>query len=129
MGRLAAVTSKFSHLDLLQRGQHGAPSQQPTPQQQQQQQRATSAAGASSSQSGWEAYTSSQAGSSGWKQPSAASSAGSASVPSSYEQLMGMRVRDLKAMLAERGVDGSDCFEKSDLVRKLLAVGAGRAAG
>jgi hypothetical protein len=132
MGRLAAVTSRFSHMDLLQRGQAGASSQQATAQQQQQQEQQRAAAGASSSSrsgsSGWEAYTSSQAGASGWKQPSAAPAAGSASVPRTYEELMGMRVRELKAILAERGMDGSDCFEKGDLVRKIIAVGAGRAA-
>ncbi|GFR47543.1 hypothetical protein Agub_g9265 [Astrephomene gubernaculifera] len=38
----------------------------------------------------------------------------------SREQLQGMRARELKALLQERGVECSDCFEKEDLVRRIL---------
>lgn len=38
----------------------------------------------------------------------------------SYEQLMGMRARELKAILVERGVDCSDCFEKQDLAKRIM---------
>ncbi len=38
----------------------------------------------------------------------------------SYEQLMTLRAKELKAMLVDRGVDCSDCFEKADLARRIL---------
>jgi hypothetical protein len=41
-------------------------------------------------------------------------------VQASYSQLMGMRVRELKRLLQEHGVDSSDCFEKDELVRRVL---------
>jgi len=41
-------------------------------------------------------------------------------VRQSYEELMQLRVAELKSLLAERGMSSADCFEKSDLVRKLL---------
>ncbi|PNH08844.1 hypothetical protein TSOC_004579 [Tetrabaena socialis] len=40
--------------------------------------------------------------------------------PWSLEELMAMRPRELKAILAERGVDCSDCVEKADLARRVL---------
>ncbi|GLC36869.1 hypothetical protein PLESTB_000183900 [Pleodorina starrii] len=36
------------------------------------------------------------------------------------EELMAMRARELKAILLERGVDCSDCFEKADLARRIV---------
>ncbi len=33
---------------------------------------------------------------------------------------MGMRARELKAILVERGVDCSDCFEKQDLAKRIM---------
>lgn len=39
---------------------------------------------------------------------------------SSYEDLMKMRAKALKALLVERGVDCSDCFEKADLARRIV---------
>eukprot|EP00775_Hariotina_reticulata_P004918 gene4918-5161_t len=41
-------------------------------------------------------------------------------VQASYSQLMTMRVRELKRLLQEHGVDSSDCFEKDELVRRVL---------
>lgn len=41
-------------------------------------------------------------------------------VQASYSQLMGMRVRELKRLLQEHGVDSSDCFEKEELVKRVL---------
>ncbi|PNH08846.1 hypothetical protein TSOC_004577 [Tetrabaena socialis] len=38
----------------------------------------------------------------------------------SLEELMAMRPRELKALLAARGVDCSDCVEKADLARRVL---------
>jgi hypothetical protein len=41
-------------------------------------------------------------------------------VQASYGQLMGMRVRELKRLLQEHGVDSADCFEKEELVKRVL---------
>ena len=41
-------------------------------------------------------------------------------VQASYSQLMGMRVKELKRLLQEHGVDSSDCFEKEELVKRVL---------
>ncbi len=41
-------------------------------------------------------------------------------VRQSYEELMRLRARELKAMLVERGVRCDDVFEKEDLARRLL---------
>ncbi|GIM03165.1 hypothetical protein Vretimale_7985 [Volvox reticuliferus] len=38
----------------------------------------------------------------------------------SYEELIRMRARELKAILVERGVDCSDCFEKGDLAKRIM---------
>ncbi|GIL51174.1 hypothetical protein Vafri_7240 [Volvox africanus] len=38
----------------------------------------------------------------------------------SYDELMRMRARELKAILVERRVDCSDCFEKGDLVKRIM---------
>jgi hypothetical protein len=41
-------------------------------------------------------------------------------VQASYGQLMAMRVKELKRLLQEHGVDSSDCFEKEELVKRVL---------
>eukprot|EP00878_Enallax_costatus_P023282 GHUV01024754.1.p1 GENE.GHUV01024754.1~~GHUV01024754.1.p1 ORF type:complete len:450 (+),score=105.64 GHUV01024754.1:136-1350(+) len=41
-------------------------------------------------------------------------------VQASYNQLMNMRVKELKRLLQEHGVDSSDCFEKEELVKRVL---------
>lgn len=41
-------------------------------------------------------------------------------VQASYAQLMGMRVKELKRLLQEHNVDSSDCFEKEELVNRVL---------
>lgn len=41
-------------------------------------------------------------------------------VQASYEQLMGMRAGELKRLLQEHGVSHSDCFEKQELVVRIL---------
>lgn len=41
-------------------------------------------------------------------------------VKASYGQLMGMRAKELKRLLQEHGVDSSDCFEKEELVNRVL---------
>lgn len=41
-------------------------------------------------------------------------------VQASYAQLMGMRVKELKRLLQEHNVDSSDCFEKVELVNRVL---------
>jgi hypothetical protein len=33
---------------------------------------------------------------------------------------MGMRVKELKRLLQEHGIDSSDCFEKEELVKRVL---------
>ena len=38
----------------------------------------------------------------------------------SYDQLMTMRASALKAMLMERGINCSDCFDKESLAKRLL---------
>jgi hypothetical protein len=38
----------------------------------------------------------------------------------SYSALMGMRAKELKRLLQEHGVDSSDCFEKQELVQRVL---------
>ena len=43
--------------------------------------------------------------------------------PHSREALMMLKARELKALLRERGVDCSDCFEKEELVSRLLQAG------
>jgi hypothetical protein len=56
-------------------------------------------------------------------QQAAASADGSARakpVQASYGQLMGMRVKELKRLLQEHGIDSSDCFEKEELVKRVL---------
>lgn len=55
-------------------------------------------------------------------QPAAAagSSVRAKPVQASYGQLMGMRVKELKRLLQEHGVDSSDCFEKEELVKRVL---------
>lgn len=37
-----------------------------------------------------------------------------------YEELMGLRARELKAMLVERGIECGDCFEKEQLAARLV---------
>ncbi|KAG2495081.1 hypothetical protein HYH03_006692 [Edaphochlamys debaryana] len=75
------------------------------------------------------ASSSSYASSSGGRASSgsAAASSSSASASSggggskySYEQLMGMRAKELKAILVAARVDCSDCFEKEDLARRIM---------
>jgi hypothetical protein len=51
---------------------------------------------------------------------SSSSRQGPKPVQASYGQLMGMRVRELKRLLQEHGVDSSDCFEKEELVKRVL---------
>lgn len=41
-------------------------------------------------------------------------------VQASYGQLMNMRAKELKRLLQEHGVDSSDCFEKEELVKRVL---------
>ncbi|KAG2436572.1 hypothetical protein HYH02_011509 [Chlamydomonas schloesseri] len=41
-------------------------------------------------------------------------------VTQSYEQLMTLRAKELKAILVDRGVDCSDCFEKADLAKRIV---------
>jgi hypothetical protein len=41
-------------------------------------------------------------------------------VQASYGQLMDMRVRELKRLLQEHGVNSEDCFEKEELVKRVL---------
>jgi hypothetical protein len=41
-------------------------------------------------------------------------------VQANYGQLMQMRVKELKRLLQEHGVDSSDCFEKEELVKRVL---------
>lgn len=41
-------------------------------------------------------------------------------VQASYAQLMGMRVKELKRLLQEHNIDSSDCFEKEELVNRVL---------
>ena len=43
--------------------------------------------------------------------------------PHSREALLMLTARELKALLRERGVDCSDCFEKEELVSRLLQAG------
>lgn len=55
------------------------------------------------------------------KQQAAASPSGRAKpVQASYGQLMAMRVKELKRLLQEHGVDSSDCYEKEELVKRIL---------
>lgn len=43
-------------------------------------------------------------------------------ISESYEQLMAAHsAKELKAMLTERGIDVTDCFEKGDLAKKIVA--------
>lgn len=51
---------------------------------------------------------------------SSSSRPGPKPVHASYGQLMGMRVRELKRLLQEHGVDSADCFEKEELVKRVL---------
>jgi hypothetical protein len=51
---------------------------------------------------------------------SSSSRQGPKPVQASYGQLMGMRVRELKRLLQEHGVDSADCFEKEELVRRVM---------
>lgn len=41
-------------------------------------------------------------------------------VVESYDQLLRLRAKELKAMLSARGVDCSDCFDKESLARRLV---------
>jgi predicted HTH domain antitoxin len=41
-------------------------------------------------------------------------------VQASYHQLMAMRVGELKRLLQEHGVPSNDCYEKEELVRRVL---------
>jgi hypothetical protein len=41
-------------------------------------------------------------------------------VSETYEQLMQRSVKELRGMLAERGVSCSDCIEKGDLARRIV---------
>jgi hypothetical protein len=41
-------------------------------------------------------------------------------VTEGYEALMGRSVKELKALLAERGVAHGDCLEKGDLARRVV---------
>jgi hypothetical protein len=52
----------------------------------------------------------------------ACDSGGSAMPPvsTSYDDLLLLRAKELKLMLNERGIDSSDCFEKSDLARRII---------
>eukprot|EP00879_Flechtneria_rotunda_P027797 GHRR01029796.1.p1 GENE.GHRR01029796.1~~GHRR01029796.1.p1 ORF type:complete len:271 (+),score=85.64 GHRR01029796.1:292-1104(+) len=81
----------------------------------------------------YQAQTASTTGSNSSSQyrPYASSSSSKASSPgpsgnrpkpvqASYSQLMGMRVGELKRLLQEHGVESSDCFEKEELVKRVL---------
>uniref|UniRef100_A0A383VW28 ARMET C-terminal domain-containing protein n=1 Tax=Tetradesmus obliquus TaxID=3088 RepID=A0A383VW28_TETOB len=76
---------------------------------------AAAASNGGSSSSSTRACYSSAAGSS-----SSSSRPGPKPVQASYGQLMGMRVRELKRLLQEHGVDSADCFEKEELVKRVL---------
>jgi hypothetical protein len=56
----------------------------------------------------------------GYSSSGSSSRQGPKPVQASYGQLMGMRVRELKRLLQEHGVDSADCFEKEALVRRVL---------
>lgn len=77
---------------------------------------AAAASNGGSSSSSSRACYSSAAGSSS----SSSSRPGPKPVQASYGQLMGMRVRELKRLLQEHGVDSADCFEKEELVKRVL---------
>lgn len=102
--RLAPLDSSFKNLSQLRTSSVGGPA-------------ATDGDAFGSSSSSW-AY--------GAQQPrqQAAAAGGGASrakpVQANYGQLMGMRVKELKRLLQEHGVDSSDCFEKEELVRRVL---------
>lgn len=117
LAKLAPLQCSFSNFDQLRTSTAGSaaaaagsgssstgyasstsPPPPPPPRQQQQQQGATTSA----------------AGTSG------SSSSRAKPVQASYSQLMGMRAKELKRLLQEHGVDSSDCFEKEDLVRRVL---------
>jgi hypothetical protein len=125
---LISAMSRFTNLQQLGRGS--------TQQQQQQQQqrwgaggrarqydaRSTDSTSSSTSRSGrgdgfggqqWAQQQ--QEGSAG-----AGFNSGTAGFGMSYEQLMGLRVRELKKLLQESGVDSADCFEKEELARRVL---------
>lgn len=74
----------------------------------------STASGSSSSGSGtsWSGSSSGTAGRSAAGRPKP--------VQANYSQLMGMRVKELKRLLQEHGVDSSDCFEKEELVKRVL---------
>ena len=131
---LTPATSRFTNIQQLGRTGRG--------QQQQQWETAWAGAGAGggagagsgatrydrSSTNSSSSSSSSQSGGgegSGWKQWSqqqqqTGGGAAGAAAALSYEQLMGLRVRELKQMLQESGVDSSDCFEKEELARRVV---------
>lgn len=81
--------------------------------------------GATAGTSGTAAGSSSSrtyAGSQPRQQQTAGAGAGTRAKPvqASYGQLMAMRVKELKRLLQEHGVDSSDCFEKEELVKRVL---------
>ena len=41
-------------------------------------------------------------------------------VTQTYEELMGMSIKDLKTLLAERGVACTDCLYKTDLANRII---------
>lgn len=105
--RLAPLDSSFKNLSQLRTSSVGGPAAD------------TSAAyGSSSTSSSSRAYGGAQP-----RQQAAAAGGGAARakpVQANYGQLMGMRVKELKRLLQEHGVDSSDCFEKEELVRRVL---------
>jgi hypothetical protein len=81
----------------------------------------SAAAGASYNGSSSRAsYSNASANGSSSSSSSSSGRQGPKPVQASYGQLMGMRVRELKRLLQEHGVDSADCFEKEELVKRVL---------
>ncbi|KXZ49234.1 hypothetical protein GPECTOR_22g826 [Gonium pectorale] len=82
---------------------------------------ASSGAGASQSAAAGSAAGGSSAGSTSHAAGSGGSATGSQrSSVWKYDELMTKRAKELKAILVERGVDCSDCFEKADLAKRIM---------